>query len=154
MPMTPFIGVRISWLMMARNSLFARSAPSASFLGLLQFLVALQQLAFLPAQHFHLELHEVDHRDHPHVFSGYGGDDDIVEAPVHRPHFEHVLDFEEGPFGINDNSAVHRDDEGKQDVGCAAARAEQHTGDLRFLQHLPGEKGVPVPGTQRGRKPF
>ena len=30
MPMTPFIGVRISWLMMARNSLFARSAASAA----------------------------------------------------------------------------------------------------------------------------
>jgi hypothetical protein len=28
-PMTPFIGVRISWLMMARNSLFARSAAWA-----------------------------------------------------------------------------------------------------------------------------
>ncbi len=29
MPMTPFIGVRISWLMMARNSLLARSAACA-----------------------------------------------------------------------------------------------------------------------------
>ena len=30
MPMTPFIGVRISWLMLARNSLFAAFAASAS----------------------------------------------------------------------------------------------------------------------------
>ena len=29
MPMTPFIGVRISWLMLARNSLFASAAASA-----------------------------------------------------------------------------------------------------------------------------
>jgi hypothetical protein len=29
--MTPFIGVRISWLMDARNSLFARLALSAAF---------------------------------------------------------------------------------------------------------------------------
>ena len=37
MPMMPFIGVRISWLMLARNSLLARFAPSASILGLLEF---------------------------------------------------------------------------------------------------------------------
>ena len=30
MPITPFIGVRISWLMLARNSLFARLAASAA----------------------------------------------------------------------------------------------------------------------------
>ena len=30
MPITPFIGVRISWLMFARNSLFARFADSAT----------------------------------------------------------------------------------------------------------------------------
>ena len=30
MPMIPFIGVRISWLMLARNSLFARLAASAA----------------------------------------------------------------------------------------------------------------------------
>ena len=30
MPSTPFIGVRISWLMLARNSLFARLAASAA----------------------------------------------------------------------------------------------------------------------------
>ena len=30
MPMTPFIGVRISWDIEARNSLFAREAASAS----------------------------------------------------------------------------------------------------------------------------
>ena len=29
MPMMPFIGVRISWLMLARNSLFARLASIA-----------------------------------------------------------------------------------------------------------------------------
>ncbi len=32
MPVTPFIA-RISWLIEARNSLFARVAASASFLG-------------------------------------------------------------------------------------------------------------------------
>ena len=30
MPMTPFMGVRISWLMLARNSPFARLADSAA----------------------------------------------------------------------------------------------------------------------------
>ena len=30
MPITPFIGVRISWLMLARNSDFAREASIAS----------------------------------------------------------------------------------------------------------------------------
>ena len=30
MPITPFIGVRISWLMVARNSDLATEAPSAS----------------------------------------------------------------------------------------------------------------------------
>jgi hypothetical protein len=33
--MTPFIGVRISWLMLARNSLFARLAASAAFFAVL-----------------------------------------------------------------------------------------------------------------------
>ena len=33
MPMTPFMGVRISWLMLARNSLFARFASSATTLA-------------------------------------------------------------------------------------------------------------------------
>ena len=33
MPMTPFIGVRISWLMLARNSLLARLAASAASLA-------------------------------------------------------------------------------------------------------------------------
>ena len=33
MPMTPFIGVRISWLMLARNSLLARLADSAASLA-------------------------------------------------------------------------------------------------------------------------
>ncbi len=33
MPMMPFIGVRISWLMLARNWLLARLAASACFLG-------------------------------------------------------------------------------------------------------------------------
>ena len=33
MPMMPFIGVRISWLMLARNSLLARLAVSAVLLG-------------------------------------------------------------------------------------------------------------------------
>ena len=33
MPMMPFIGVRISWLMLARNSLLARLAASAASLA-------------------------------------------------------------------------------------------------------------------------
>ena len=33
MPMTPFMGVRISWLMLARNSLLARLAASAASLA-------------------------------------------------------------------------------------------------------------------------
>ena len=38
--MTPFIGVRISWLMLARNSLLARFAASAASLRLAQLLLA------------------------------------------------------------------------------------------------------------------
>ena len=34
MPMMPFIGVRISWLMLARNSLLARLAASAASLAI------------------------------------------------------------------------------------------------------------------------
>ncbi len=34
MPSTPFIGVRISWLMLARNWLFARLAASATSFAL------------------------------------------------------------------------------------------------------------------------
>ena len=33
MPMTPFMGVRISWLIVARNSLLARAAARASSLA-------------------------------------------------------------------------------------------------------------------------
>ena len=33
MPITPFIGVRISWLMLARNCDFAWAASSALFLA-------------------------------------------------------------------------------------------------------------------------
>src|SRR2546425_5109711 len=39
MAMTPFIGVRISWLMMARNSDFARSEEHTSELQSLAYLV-------------------------------------------------------------------------------------------------------------------
>ena len=34
MPMMPFIGVRISWLMFARNSLLSRFADSAALLAM------------------------------------------------------------------------------------------------------------------------
>src|SRR5271165_6108003 len=34
MPMTPFMGVRISWLILARNSLLARLAASAASLAI------------------------------------------------------------------------------------------------------------------------
>ena len=43
MAMTPFIGVRISWLMAARNSDLAREFASAVAHGLGQFLLAAQQ---------------------------------------------------------------------------------------------------------------
>ena len=41
MPMIPFIGVRISWLILARNSLLARLAASAASLASAVFLGAL-----------------------------------------------------------------------------------------------------------------
>ena len=44
MPMMPFIGVRISWLMLARNSLFARLASIAAIARVDQLLVAGLQL--------------------------------------------------------------------------------------------------------------
>ena len=44
MPMMPFIGVRISWLMFARNSLFARLASIARSRAVDQFLVARLEL--------------------------------------------------------------------------------------------------------------
>ena len=39
MPITPFMGVRISWLMLARNSLLARLAASAAFRAALRFAI-------------------------------------------------------------------------------------------------------------------
>ena len=50
MPMMPFIGVRISWLMLARNSLLARLAASAAVAGLAQLglhFTALDDLLFV-----------------------------------------------------------------------------------------------------------
>ena len=44
MPSTPFIGVRISWLMLARNSLLARLASSARILRLGELRGALRDL--------------------------------------------------------------------------------------------------------------
>ena len=41
MPMTPFKGVRISWLMLAKNSLLALAAASAASLALARAAVAL-----------------------------------------------------------------------------------------------------------------
>ena len=55
MPMTPFIGVRISWLMLARNSLLARFAARASLPRLLQVAGALPHL-FLQAEAQQVEL--------------------------------------------------------------------------------------------------
>ena len=45
MPMMPFIGVRISWLMLARNSLLARLASLAMRVGLRERARALAHLA-------------------------------------------------------------------------------------------------------------
>ena len=45
MPMMPFIGVRISWLMFARNSLLARLAASAACFGLPEVGFAFQSMA-------------------------------------------------------------------------------------------------------------
>ena len=50
MPITPFIGVRISWLMLARNSLFAWLATCAICASVCQPLVARLQLARALAQ--------------------------------------------------------------------------------------------------------
>ena len=55
MPITPFIGVRISWLMFARNSLFDRLAASAS-----SFAAFSSTSAQLPLRHVE---HEHDHAD-------------------------------------------------------------------------------------------
>ena len=43
MPMMPFIGVRISWLMFARNSLFEPAGGLRGQLGLLQFQIRFRQ---------------------------------------------------------------------------------------------------------------
>ncbi len=48
MPSTPFIGVRISWLMVARNSLFAWLAASAASLASLQLRGARHHLLLEP----------------------------------------------------------------------------------------------------------
>ena len=44
MPMMPFMGVRISWLMLARNSLLARLAASAASAGFAHLLFGLLAL--------------------------------------------------------------------------------------------------------------
>ena len=50
MPMTPFIGVRISWLMLARNSLLARLAASAAASAWRYARLALEQRVVRPRQ--------------------------------------------------------------------------------------------------------
>ncbi len=50
MPMMPFIGVRISWLMLARNSLLARLAASAASLATPQLLLRALDLGDVGAQ--------------------------------------------------------------------------------------------------------
>ena len=48
MPMMPFIGVRISWLMLARNSLLARLAASAASRGAAAVLLRPLPLGHVP----------------------------------------------------------------------------------------------------------
>ena len=48
MPMTAFIGVRISWLMLARKSLLARLAASAASRALLELLRGALLLGHVP----------------------------------------------------------------------------------------------------------
>ena len=50
MPMTPFIGVRISWLMLARNSDFARVASSSLRLSAMSSRVGRRQLLLALAE--------------------------------------------------------------------------------------------------------
>ena len=44
MPMMPFIGVRISWLMLARNSLLSRPLSSAFSLAAISSVLSVAQL--------------------------------------------------------------------------------------------------------------
>ena len=77
MPSTPFIGVRISWLMLATNSLLARLACSAASLATQQ-LVGLRQ-------------HAVPQQDHPGADQQHGDadndqrDGDDAQAPPRWP---------------------------------------------------------------------
>ena len=49
MPMMPFIGVRISWLMLARNSLLARLAASAASWACLKAVMSVRRLTTPPS---------------------------------------------------------------------------------------------------------
>ena len=67
MPRMPFIGVRISWLMLARNSLLARLAASAATMRLLQLPLDALALGDVAADPFHR--HGGRHRDRGHAGS-------------------------------------------------------------------------------------
>ena len=72
MPMTPFIGVRISWLMLARNSLLAWLALFGGLLGAMHFLLGLlarrdvDQGPFDDRRHARLALEQRHAFEHPH----------------------------------------------------------------------------------------
>ena len=57
MPMMPFMGVRISWLIVARNSLLARFDASACSLAILQIADGLRQLGIGLHQRLRALLH-------------------------------------------------------------------------------------------------
>jgi len=120
--MTPFMGVRISW----------------------------QQFAFLPAQHFHLELHEIDHGDHTFVFAGLRGHDDIVKAALRQAALEVFLGLEKAEGDIDDGGLVQGDDEGYGNIsGIGGDRTENHPGNAQLSEHFVGKKRLAKLGAQR-----
>ena len=74
--MMPFIGVRISWLMLARNSLFARLAISATCLAKSQL-----GLRFLAGGNVHSE---PDHADDA-AFLIHARGPKVVSTSISRP---------------------------------------------------------------------
>ena len=79
MAMTPFIGVRISWLIAARNSDLAREFASAVRHGLGQFLLTAQQF-----RHLLLKLHQsAQPRPQQTVFKRHL--DEFIQPQFKRP---------------------------------------------------------------------
>ena len=87
MPITPFMGVRISWLMLARKVLLARPAASAAVLGRFEFAVGVPHVVAQPAD---VAAHDGKprqrHREHDQLEQFVGGFHRLGLELIQRKH--------------------------------------------------------------------